>query len=295
MGDDDRPARSAPRAPGAGPTEGLATEPLWALPIGTVCPECVYDLRGSTSPRCPECGFSLHVLRTPESQLPWFHRRKLGRMKAYWQTVWMVAIRPKRLCLELAREVSYPDSQRFRWFTCLHAYATILAASAALLIFDHLHRWKSGPALWWWLGGINVFIAVLLVGVPGIGSYFFQSRLLPVSAQNRAIALSYYLWAPLATLPLMLPFWIVGFALWSDREIWPAAGPSAAVGLGVYAVFLAQRRFVRFTQYLLHRGWWAALTRLVVLNLLAVALGLLVLVVPLCVLYWLAIWRSVTG
>jgi len=295
MGRDAERVKETPLPSREGLGEGSAAGESWPLPVGTVCPECVYDLRGSTSPRCPECGFSLHILRTPESQLPWFHRRKLGWMKAYWQTVWMVAARPKRLCLELAREVSYPDSQSFRWFTFLHADAAILAASASLLVFDKVHRWNGGAALWWWLGGINFFIAVLLVGIPGIGSYFFQSRLLPVSDQNRAIALSYYLWAPLATLPLTLPFWIVGFALWSDQEIWPAAGPSAAIGFDVYAVFLAQRRFVRFTQYLLHRGWWAALTRLVVLNLLAAALGALVLLVPFCVLYWIVIWRSLTG
>ena len=49
------------------------------LPEGIYCLDCGYDLRGSTSARCPECGFSLELLRTGESQIPWAHRRELGR------------------------------------------------------------------------------------------------------------------------------------------------------------------------------------------------------------------------
>ena len=55
----------------ASPVDGGQTEAS-PLPVGAVCPDCGYDLRGLTGDRCPECGFDLNVVRTQTPQIPQF-------------------------------------------------------------------------------------------------------------------------------------------------------------------------------------------------------------------------------
>lgn len=62
------------------------------IPEDIFCPACAYDLRGATSDCCPECGRSLDNLRSTTSRIPWVHRKDLGHLRAYWQTVWMVTV-----------------------------------------------------------------------------------------------------------------------------------------------------------------------------------------------------------
>jgi hypothetical protein len=178
------------------------------LPEGLYCPDCGYDLRGLTSNRCPECGFSLEPARTPEPQIPWVHRRQIGRFRAYWRTVAAATFRPKRFCLEILRPVSYSDAQRFRWVTILHAYVPLLVAGLVMFIRGDLSRPYDWGALYWWLTGAACALLELVV-LTGTTSYAFHPRYLPVESQNRAVALSYYAWAPLVCTPLaLLPFLI---------------------------------------------------------------------------------------
>lgn len=276
--------------PGAREGPGDSVPPA-ALSEGVLCPDCGYDLRGSTSARCPECGFALGVLRTAASQIPWSYRRELGWFRAYWKTVWLVVRWPKRFCIEMARPVSYADSQSFRWVTLLHVYLPILLGSLMWPVSDYIRGWQGGAVMWWLLGGLQVVALGLLAMVPGLASYFFQSRRLLVEAQNRAIALSYYAWAPLAVLPLVLPLYVATLVCWSPRGIYYAAFPAVALVIGVYAAVLSERRVLRIAQYTLHRSWTAALVRVVLLNALALLLGLLLLLLPLSV-FWLLILRD---
>src|SRR5690606_33860096 len=54
------------------------------------CPWCGYDLRGRVGEACPECGGRIDREELLRSQIPWSHRRTLGRIRAFWQTVWLV-------------------------------------------------------------------------------------------------------------------------------------------------------------------------------------------------------------
>lgn len=83
------------------------------IPEDILCPACAYDLRGATGDRCPACGHSLENLRSTTSRIPWVHRKELGFVWAYWQTVWMVTFRNRSFCEEYARPVSYPDARFF--------------------------------------------------------------------------------------------------------------------------------------------------------------------------------------
>ncbi len=174
-----------------------------AIPHDLYCQECGYNLRGLTSDRCPECGRSLEGIRVTISRIPWAHRKEIGRFRAYWKTIWLATFCHPRFCDELARPVSYRDSQSFRWVTIAHAYLPILLVTAGVYLFT-----ADNPFTGEWYGvgfgaasQMGVFLGcvlVFLIAATGVPSYFFRPRDLPVELQNRAIALSYYASGPLA-------------------------------------------------------------------------------------------------
>ena len=262
------------------------------LPVGVLCPDCGYDLRGLTSDRCPECGFGLDVLRARESLIPWSHRRELGTFRAYWKTVWWVARYPKRFWREMARPVSYRDSQSFRWVSSLHAYLPILIGSVLWCVFDHLRGWQGGEALWWVLGSLQVVSLVLLAGLPGLASYFFQSPHLSVEQQNRAIALSYYAWASVAWTPLALPFFALALLTWKPWGNVHGVLFCVIAGICFGCAETWQATLYWFSKHNLHRGRAACLLRIMVLNMLALGLALLALLLPLNAFYLLVIYHS---
>lgn len=176
---------------------------LAALPTGTVCARCGYDLRLSTSLRCPECGDDLGYLRTSVSHIPWVRRREIGRMRAYWRTMSALLLRPRYFCAEAIRPVSYADAQRFRWATVIATYVALLAARLA-------HALRVEPPYDFLLSDVRLAVPLeigtflSLVAVTGAASYLFHPRRLPLAVQNRAVALSYYACAPLAWTPLVM-------------------------------------------------------------------------------------------
>ncbi len=277
-----------------------------ALPVGVVCPDCGYDLRGSTSARCPECGFGLDVLRTRVTLIPWSHRRELGWFKAYWKTVWLVLRHPKRLCLEMARPVSYADSQSFRWVTTLHAYVPIAVATAVWLQVHPLAAPGGREGRAWLLAGLVTWLPLALVLLPGLASYFFQPRQHTVEQQNRAIALSYYAWAPLALSAIVLPMPIAVALLdkllnhgprlptWRD-ELLLLLVATWAVSSGVLCLgtlFLAYSRLADIAWRTQHRRGLRGLLRMGLLWLLSAVLLVLLGLPLLCAFYLLVIYHS---
>ena len=121
----------------------------------------------------------------------------------------------------MLRPVNAADSRSFRWITVLHAYLPILAASLAWLATG----WFAGRA-----GSGTLFIfahvqisALWLLGLlPGAVSYSFQLPGMSVERQNRAIALSYYAWAPLALAPLTIALGTAGawLLMWPYGNAW---------------------------------------------------------------------------
>jgi hypothetical protein len=276
------------------------------LPIGAACPDCGYDLRGSTSTRCPECGFLLEVLRIRESQIPWSHRRQLGWFRAYWKTVWLVLRHPKRLCLEMSRPVSYPDSQSFRWVTLLHAYLPVVAGCAAGYLAERLDGSAVEEAGWWLIAGVLTWSLLALVLLPGLASYFFQARSLPIEQQNRAIALSYYAWAPLAAWLLVLPLLLVLLLLdmadkrllrlpkLSDNVEFYIGGTCALSGVFIVIAgpVLTYMRLADFAWRIQHQRGLRGFLRMALLWFLSAALLVLLALLPALAFYLLVIWDS---
>lgn len=179
------------------------------------CPQCDYNLRGLTSPRCPECGFAVDAVLAGESVIPWVRRKHLGFWSAYWRTVWVATFRQRKLRNAMARPVSFAESQRFRWTTILFAYVPLLAVTAlAYWVWwgDRIGEPSIAELMGWvWpMAAVHLGYVLCLAAVTGLPSYFFHPKDLSIAKQNRAIALSYYTCGPLAMLMLPVGLMIVG-------------------------------------------------------------------------------------
>jgi hypothetical protein len=186
--------------------------------IDRFCAACGYNLRGVTSDRCPECGASFDPNQPAESQIPWSHRRTIGRRKAFWRTVKLVCFKPTVFAAEINRPVSLLDALAFRGAVAIHAFIPLAGLAAYLYIagFDPrtftMLKFDAVGSIAEWLG-LPILIAsiwLFLIFALGVGSYFFHPGSIPIKQQNRALALSYYACAPwtfFAVTPLCAAAW----------------------------------------------------------------------------------------
>lgn len=93
-----------------------------------LCPACGYDLRGATVDRCSECGITIDRTALSETQIPWAHRRDVGRLRALRRTLAMFILDNRALRLETARP---QDARAAIFFTAIIAVAPLLIAWGA--------------------------------------------------------------------------------------------------------------------------------------------------------------------
>ena len=197
----------------AGPAEALPLEE--ALP----CPECGYDLRGTSSDHCPECGLSIDPATLEQSHLPWTSRQRIGRVRAFCKTAWRVSLHPKQLAQEALRPVSYRDARRFQLAVVGLLLSTILVAAGVWLVAMLVVNEVPYPGFWWMLaiaGGVLVgtfLLAGFLLTATGVHTYWLHPRHVSITQQNRAVALGYYACAPLGLIPLFVVLGAVGAGL----------------------------------------------------------------------------------
>src|SRR5687767_12267880 len=200
------PATSTPPEPqGAAaavppPAGHRSGEPDLPLP----CPSCGYDLRATTAGRCPECGATIdETVRTGEATIPWQHRRSIGRLRAFMRTAWMAMRHAGLLARQAGRDVDYRGARRFHLICCTIAWLCV--APVCIPVWREIQASYGGgrpmPAI---LADANIVLAfaaglfLWLFTASGLSSYFLHPKSLPVTLQNRAIAISYYAAAPLA-------------------------------------------------------------------------------------------------
>lgn len=167
-----------------------AGDDAFEAPLRTIlCPGCGYDLRAATGGRCSECGLVVDREALKRSGFPWAHRRSIGRVRAFFQTVWLVTVDSKLLSQETAKPQSPRDAAVFRrWVTvalaiCCAAAAVMLIESGAIrdvliapspafmrygrlarLLQDVAVPWCAGIAWWPALFGYGIGVAVYVAG-----------------------------------------------------------------------------------------------------------------------------------
>ena len=202
------------------------------------CPTCGYNLRASVSDRCTECGSDITVIRSAESFLPWAHRRKIGFLRAYWKTVWMVVFRTPRFCLEMSRPVDEGDARAFRRVTIALAYVPILVFLAALALlrrdgFEGLVH-IGGYA---YLGVLVLAPLIAFISMTGAPFYVIRHPDMPLHIQLRAATLSLYCGAPLSVMGLAFACAIAGLiASRLSKRDWDLGWYT--LGVGVFLVLL---------------------------------------------------------
>lgn len=186
------------------------------------CLTCGYNQRGIVAERCPECGQLYAQMPPSPVRIAWSHRRHLGWFIAYWRTVFLVLFRGKDLCAEMQHSVAYSDARRFWLFQIAWIYWPFLLATIAVyFIAGPQHREKTvlftpvfapiWPAL-----AIHLSLLLFITAATGLPSYFCHPKRLAIEDQNRAIALSYYVSAPLGVMPAAVLVLILGGLVMSD-------------------------------------------------------------------------------
>lgn len=203
-------------------TPAPSPDPPAELARTVLCPACGYDLRGVDSDRCSECGLVLDRATLDRSGFPWAYREKLGRVRAFLKTVWLVTIDAKSLRNEAAKPQSPGDAAVFRRWVCA-VLALCFAAVVTLILLNDGHlEWavqKPSPfapgtqmpgymqdLLVPWSAGMTMppalFLYALLLStyvVSAVGRVI-RARDLPPDYQQSVKAIGRYMTAPLAWL-----------------------------------------------------------------------------------------------
>jgi hypothetical protein len=187
------------------------------------CVECGYDLRQIDSERCPECGAVIDRSVLGQSIIPWRQRTRIGRIRGFWATVWLVLARPQRLAAEMNRPADLDDALKFRRNVAILAMlvlapASMIGLSAFFGVYMYSPMFVASDPLGMSLHALLALCIlvggwVFLLTATGVASYFFHAPSLAVEQQNRAIAISYYACAPIACMPLVAAFSIGVFKL----------------------------------------------------------------------------------
>lgn len=150
------------------------------------CLRCRYSLAGLTVQRCPECGEDLGFVTAERSPIAWEDRHERGVVRAYFQTAFDVAFRPRRLRRALLRPMNLHAARSYRRITILWAWllGSLLAVFLARLPFGFAWAAPLATSLVW--------LAVLVI-VTGAPLLFMAPRGYSERLRNRSYLLGHYL------------------------------------------------------------------------------------------------------
>jgi hypothetical protein len=177
------------------------------------CEGCGYSLVGIVADRCPECGRTYDPNDLPFARVPWLHRRRIGRWRAYWATVRMILFHPRRFAHELCRPVriSAADARLFRRVTLRIALLSMLATVLGVVGMVEAQSISQlsieeaiAPVLM--LTFFTLAFAVFLALATDMPLFIWKG--LPSRPPNELAPVHHYAAAPLALTPLVAVVWI---------------------------------------------------------------------------------------
>ncbi len=230
------------------PTPDLPRVTFWPRPGArdgpiqrdVYCEKCGYNLRGLKEPVCPECGATFNARAFAASQLPWKQREVIGFLDAYWRTVKLVLVHPRRFGNEVwdGGRISAREAGAFRWITILHAQLPLMALWLSLA-GPHLSQRQLIP----FTSCVAVLLLLWLNRSTKLLVMFFNKQTMSADVQRRVVALSHFACAALALSPIHLAcLALAGVAYKLEGK----TGKLFAAAVVVWATFL-------MTQLLL---WW---------------------------------------
>lgn len=178
-----------------GTSTAVEAAPLPAIDVDVFCPDCAYNLRSLTGIRCPECGTNIEAYRERGSVIPWVYRDKVGRIRAFWKTVWLVTFNDRQFGMELSRPVDERHARKFRWAVIAHAYLPVLAVTLLAFVAGILPRNTEAYVI---AAMMQAAAIACLAAVTILPYWGFRHRDLALEMQHRAAVMMLYSPAPLA-------------------------------------------------------------------------------------------------
>ncbi len=188
-----------------------------------LCQVCGYTLTGMpVDGRCPECGEPVRRSEGPDVRpgAPWQHRRRLGRLRAWWRCTADANFRPERFGRQIA---SSADPVHHRRFLLCHILVLFVLGTVGMAVWPSIGvggyvSMKDVLSLVWgaepdWLSASAAGYLVALGGVAGALAAAWCAALRHRSAAHGRNLLGLAMQTA-SYLTGCLVFWVAASALW---------------------------------------------------------------------------------
>jgi hypothetical protein len=237
------------------------------------CLRCGYDLRALEERRCPECGLPFDPDAPPPPAVPWVRRHEIGAVRAYFATVALVVLRPRRFAEQAWRWTEF-DPEEGELFRRRTAVLAAFSPSVALILgMEIAHRGRipqdlaavaslmALPALaFFWIATLRVRVAMPLGRSPDVERRFAYLQkfccaglgLMAAAPLLSTIAAAAALagWAPrdapvaavFAVIPVAFVAWIAGcgmYLIFGGRVSFRLALAAVAMSVGLWLFAIA--------------------------------------------------------
>jgi hypothetical protein len=177
----------------------------------------------------------------PTPRIPWERRKQIGSFRAYWRTAKIVMTRPQELEKFLAEPVNEKHAKYFRSLTFQFTMAmtfvmALISEARATRPLAEQHGELTNPfttgmrVLGWCLALVGLFLATRSL------EWFSRPKAFDQAGRERAVALSYYICAPILVLAIIRSLLsAIMLATCDEKDILPVA---FVISLSWWAIFL---------------------------------------------------------